>query len=204
MSARVSRKLRSVSNALVQATLGVGSVNFWSFTVAWRRGGGATPAGTPKGHQQEHRPQRPTERSDPTQHAKGRTGDCPGPRKETTTRRNATRGLKHARPELIGWPACGILYSGRMLRWHASRPAFSKAQSRKQGMLQVLCLLSSLCHLEPKARSKKCDNWTLGSSAAVKLILDLGSTGFAPDYPMQRRHLVPPTEPVPEALGWLC
>ena len=27
----------------------------------------------------EHRPQRPTERSDPTQHAKGRTGDCPGP-----------------------------------------------------------------------------------------------------------------------------
>ena len=32
------------------------------------------------------------ERSDPTQHAKGRTGDCPGPRKETTTRRNVTRG----------------------------------------------------------------------------------------------------------------
>ena len=39
-------------------------------------------------HQQEHRPQRPTERSDPTQHAKGRTGDIPGPRKGTTTRRN--------------------------------------------------------------------------------------------------------------------
>ena len=37
---------------------------------------------TRKRHQQEHRPQRPTERSDPTQHAKGRTGDCPGPRKE--------------------------------------------------------------------------------------------------------------------------
>ena len=36
---------------------------------------------TRKQHQQEHRPQRPTERSDPTQHAKGRTGDCPGPRK---------------------------------------------------------------------------------------------------------------------------
>ena len=32
---------------------------------------------TRKRHQQEHRPQRPTERSDPTQHAKGRTGDCP-------------------------------------------------------------------------------------------------------------------------------
>ena len=47
---------------------------------------------TLKRHQQEHRPQRPTESSDPTQHAKGRTGDCPGPRKETTTRRTVTRG----------------------------------------------------------------------------------------------------------------
>ena len=45
-----------------------------------------------KRHQQEHRPQRPTKRSDPTRHAKGRTGDRPGPRKETTTRRNVTQG----------------------------------------------------------------------------------------------------------------
>ena len=51
-------------------------------------------------HQQEHRPQRPTERSDPTQHAKGRTGDCPGPRKETTPRRNVTRGGGGLRPGL--------------------------------------------------------------------------------------------------------
>ena len=47
---------------------------------------------TRKWHQQEHRPQRPTESSDSTQHAKGRTGDCPGPRKGTTTRRNVTQG----------------------------------------------------------------------------------------------------------------
>ena len=47
---------------------------------------------TQKRHQQEHRPQRPTERSDPTQHAKGRTGDRPGPRKGATTRRNVTQG----------------------------------------------------------------------------------------------------------------
>ena len=47
---------------------------------------------TRKQHEQEHRPQQPTERSNPTQHAKGRTGDCPGPRKETTTRRNVTQG----------------------------------------------------------------------------------------------------------------
>ena len=32
-----------------------------------------------------------TER-DPTHHAKGRKGGCPGPRKETTTRRNVTQG----------------------------------------------------------------------------------------------------------------
>ena len=47
---------------------------------------------TRKRHQQEHRPQRPTESSDPTQHAKERTGDCPGPRKGATTRRNVTQG----------------------------------------------------------------------------------------------------------------
>ena len=47
---------------------------------------------TQKRHQQEHRPQRPTESSNPTQHAKGRTGDCPGPRKGTTARRNSTHG----------------------------------------------------------------------------------------------------------------
>ena len=32
------------------------------------------------------------ERSDPTQHAKGRTCDCLGPRKETATQRNVTKG----------------------------------------------------------------------------------------------------------------
>ena len=47
---------------------------------------------TRKRHQQEHRPQQLTERNALTQHAKGRTGDCPWPRKETTTRRNVTQG----------------------------------------------------------------------------------------------------------------
>ena len=49
---------------------------------------------TRKRHQQEHRPQRPTEGSNPTQHAKGRTGDRPGPRKGATTKRNVTQGGK--------------------------------------------------------------------------------------------------------------
>ena len=39
-------------------------------------------ARTRKRHQQEHRPQRPTESSNPTQHAKGRPGDYPGPAKK--------------------------------------------------------------------------------------------------------------------------
>ena len=56
---------------------------------------------TRKRQQQEQRPQRPTERSDPPQHAKGRTGDCPGPRKETATRRNVTRGGAHCPGEVI-------------------------------------------------------------------------------------------------------
>ena len=59
---------------------------------------------TRKRHQQEPRPQRPTERSDPTQHAKGRTGDRPGPRKGATTRRNVTRGGCSPPPPLA--PAC--------------------------------------------------------------------------------------------------
>ena len=53
------------------------------------RGGGGR---TRKRHQQEHQPQRPTESSNPTQPAKGRMGDCPGPRKGATTRRNVTQG----------------------------------------------------------------------------------------------------------------
>ena len=44
------------------------------------------------GKHKEHKPQRPSESIDPTQHAKGRTGDCSGPRKETATRRNVTQG----------------------------------------------------------------------------------------------------------------
>ena len=48
---------------------------------------------TRKRQEQEHRPQRRTESSDPTQHAEGRTSDCPGPRKGTTTRRNVTQGV---------------------------------------------------------------------------------------------------------------
>ena len=38
--------------------------------------------------------------SDPTQHAKGRTGDCPGPRKETATRGNVTRGRGECRSNM--------------------------------------------------------------------------------------------------------
>ena len=47
---------------------------------------------TRKRHQQEHQQRQPTERSDPTQYAKGRTGDCPGPHKETAKRRNVIWG----------------------------------------------------------------------------------------------------------------
>ena len=53
---------------------------------------GLAPLIVPRQGGGEHRPQRPTESSDPTQHAKGRTGDRPGPRKGATTRRNVTQG----------------------------------------------------------------------------------------------------------------
>ena len=59
---------------------------------------------TRKRHQQEHWPQRLTESSNPMQHAKGRTGACPGPRKETTTRRNVTQGVPI--PRLVPTTPC--------------------------------------------------------------------------------------------------
>ena len=78
-------------------------------TVPWgvardrlRGGGGGGAPRTRKRHQQEHRPQRPTESSDPTQHAKGRTGDRPGPRKGATTRRNVTQGGEVLSPHTVG------------------------------------------------------------------------------------------------------
>ena len=52
---------------------------------------------TRKRHQREHRPQRPTERSDPMQHVKGRTGDCPGPVKEHQPDGMSHRGYKRVR-----------------------------------------------------------------------------------------------------------
>ena len=66
-----------------------------------------------KRHQPEHRPQWPTESSNPTQHAKGRTGDCPGPHKGTTTTRNVTHGGLQAFP--WRW-LCGRRHGG-WLRW---------------------------------------------------------------------------------------
>ena len=63
-----------------------------------------------KQHQQEHRPQRPTERSNLTQHAEGRTVDCPGPRKETTTRRNVTQG---ADPGVPAWQGLQVAHRCR-------------------------------------------------------------------------------------------
>ena len=55
---------------------------------------------TRRRRRQEHRPQRPSEHSDPTQHAKGRAGDCPGPRKENCNPTECHNG---------GGGSCGLL-----------------------------------------------------------------------------------------------
>ena len=81
---------------------------------------------TRKRHQQEHRPQRPTESSNPTQHAKGRTGDRPGPRKGATTRRNVTRGAG------MHWKGGGV---------------YPAPSSRAQPMPSH-CLLDGKCRLQ--------------------------------------------------------
>ena len=90
---------------------------------------------TRKRHQQEHRPQRPTESSDPTQHAKGRTGDCPGSRKETTSRRNVTRG--------VIW---GRISAPQILSVIFVRNWFGVHKDLHRSRLAVLLLTSHLCH----------------------------------------------------------
>ena len=82
---------------------------------------------TRKRHQQEHRPQWPTESSNPTQHAKGSTGDRPGPRKGATTRRNVTQ-----RVSLI------VAYSARVPPYELPRCAHLNAHSASGQTLRVI------------------------------------------------------------------
>ena len=84
-----NRSLEGRNNMQVESVKGSGAHSGTFSTAPTHQPLGSAHA---ERHQQEHRPQRPTERSDPTQHAKGRTGDCPGPRKGATTRRNVTHG----------------------------------------------------------------------------------------------------------------
>ena len=71
---------------------------------------------TRKRHQQEHRPQRPTERNDPTQHAKGRRGDCPGPRKGATTGRKVTQGVQRPKKKACG-PKIGLKFPAPLINF---------------------------------------------------------------------------------------
>ena len=80
-------------------------------------------------HQQEHRPQRPSERSDPTQHAKGRTGDCPGPRKGATTRRNVTQGGTGGGAPKCRTRECNNVRPRECVRGHGGGPSMPPEQS---------------------------------------------------------------------------
>ena len=93
---------------------------------------------TRKRHQQEHRPQRPTESSDLTQHAKGRTGDCPGPRKGATTRRNVTQGggahfLGNCPKLELPKKVVEHSDSARWQSWLVGCPWFTRSGGREQG-----------------------------------------------------------------------
>ena len=54
------------------------------------------------------RPRGRADNDDLTHVTKGRTGDCPGPRKETTEGRNVTQGAR------AGAPACAIESPGAL------------------------------------------------------------------------------------------
>ena len=102
---------------------------------------------TQKQHQQEHRPQQPTKRSDLTQHAKGRMGDCPGPHKETATRRNVTRGgggLAGGNPTPTLHPSLPLARSGEG-RLPASTTKASHSASDTVAWLSCRCIRGLVC-----------------------------------------------------------
>ena len=89
---------------------------------------------TPKQHQQDHRPRWPTEHSDPTQHTKGRTSDCPGPCEETTTRRNVTQGANLLLPGRMHCTSKGMtgrssMRTGPTADPHTERPGHCQGQA---------------------------------------------------------------------------
>ena len=112
---------------------------------------------TRKRHQQEHRPQRPTESSDPTQHAKGRTGDRPGPRKGATTRRNVTQGgygLKNEHLMICVWHSAGWSRWRRLNQpsspFYVRVPHLSQRKAPAAMSLKSFFFLTSLlCDLVP-------------------------------------------------------
>ena len=100
---------------------------------------------TRKRHQQEHRPQRPTERSDPTQHAKGRTGDCPGPRKGATTRRNVTQG--GLQWQILAQQKCAQIMSWYLnVRSHGSGCRCWRSWHARSPCARAVCSAGTLRH----------------------------------------------------------
>ena len=104
-----------------------------------------------KRHQQEHRPQRPTESSDLTQHAKGRMGDCPGPRKGTTTRRNVTQGV-HV--QILGRADIGPDWQGDYKCWGLGHT--STVRKRVGNMCWHLAGVGAVIH--QGIRGHQCNN----------------------------------------------
>ena len=76
---------------------------------------------TRKRHHKEHWSQWLTERSDPMQHAKGRTGDCPGPRKDGMCHTGGS--IEREGVALEQWPrrSCGTVRVGSIL-WAGPQP----------------------------------------------------------------------------------
>ena len=84
-----------------------------------------------KRHHKEHWPQLPSERIDPMQHAKGRTGDCPGPHKETATDEMSHRGAAGPGP----WTTSTALVFVRL--WSRCHGANSAGK--------FLCVAGAMC-----------------------------------------------------------
>ena len=81
------------------------------------------------------------------QYAKGRMGDCPGPRKETTTRRSVTRGAIYPPPSIIKQRPDPHLHHQPLLRPSISVPQAARCDTG------VRCFMSALQVVGPSSQA---------------------------------------------------
>ena len=143
---------------------------------------------TRKRHQEEHRPQRPSESSDPTQHAKGRTGDCPGPRRGTTTARNVTQGGARAAARVRGRTCWGQPGGSGKSSGKCGTAGVREGGGREPPVGRTVPANGNATPAAPAARNLGSDDGTGDSVAFVNRAFEWGVAVFLSVLSIVPRH----------------